>query len=96
MKYAADFRSIARDALRGKWAISVVVGLIAVLLGGTGSNGPEVKLNIELESDLISQLNHNYLDWWWLESGSASTYCWQHHLYCTGGYRYGGHLFPVG
>ena len=50
MKYAADFRSIARDALRGKWAISVVVGLIAVLLGGTGSNGPEVKLNIDLSS----------------------------------------------
>ena len=29
MKYAADFRSIARNALKGKWGIAVVAGLIA-------------------------------------------------------------------
>ena len=33
MKYAADFRSIARTALKGKWGIAVVAGLIASLLG---------------------------------------------------------------
>ncbi len=48
MKYAADFRSIARNALAGKWAIAVVAGLIVALLGGLGSNGPEVKLNIDI------------------------------------------------
>lgn len=42
MKYASDFRSIARDSLRGKWAIAVIVGLIAMLLGGVGSSGPEI------------------------------------------------------
>ena len=47
MKYAADFRSIARNALRGKWAIAVIAGLIAAMLGGVASNGPEVKLNID-------------------------------------------------
>lgn len=47
MKYASDFRSIARGALSGKWAVAVIAGLIAVLLGGAGSGGPEVKLNIE-------------------------------------------------
>ena len=47
MKYAADFRQIARDALRGKWTIAVLVGLVAMLLGGAGSGGPEVKLNID-------------------------------------------------
>jgi len=47
MKYAADFRQIARDALRGKWTIAVLVGLVATLLGGAGSGGPEVKLNID-------------------------------------------------
>lgn len=47
MKYAADFRSIARKALSGNWAIAVVAGLITSLLGGLGSNGPEVKLNID-------------------------------------------------
>jgi len=46
MKLAADFRYIAREALRGKWAIAVIAGLIASLLGGSGSDGPEVELNI--------------------------------------------------
>lgn len=46
MKYAADFRSIARNALSGRWTIAVITGLIASLLGAVASNGPEVKLNI--------------------------------------------------
>ena len=54
MKYAADFRSIARDALRGKWGIAVVVGLIAVLLGGAGSDDPGVKLNIDMSGANVS------------------------------------------
>ena len=47
MKFAADFRQIARDALSGKWMIAVLVGLVAMLLGGTGSDGPKVNLNID-------------------------------------------------
>ena len=46
MKYASDFRSIARNALKGKWGIAVIAGLIASLLGAIGSSGPE--LNLEL------------------------------------------------
>lgn len=46
MKYASDFRQIARDALGGKWAMAVIAGLIASLLGAIASNGPEVTLNI--------------------------------------------------
>lgn len=45
MKYASDFRSIARDALRGRWGIAVIAGLIASLLGAIASGGPEVKFN---------------------------------------------------
>ena len=45
MKYASDFRSIARDVLRGRWGIAVIAGLIASLLGAIASNGPEVKFN---------------------------------------------------
>ena len=45
MKYASDFRAIVREALRGKWVIAVIVGLVAALLG-SGSDGPRVKLNI--------------------------------------------------
>ena len=47
MKYAADFRRIARDALRKKWGMAVVVGLVAALLGGTGSGGLKVELHSE-------------------------------------------------
>jgi uncharacterized membrane protein len=43
MLFAADFRKIARDALRGKWALAVGTGFIAGLLGagsrGGSSNG---------------------------------------------------------
>lgn len=45
MKYASDFRSIARDALKGRWGIAVLAGLIASVLGAIASNGPEVKFN---------------------------------------------------
>ena len=33
MKYAADFRYIAREALRGKWIVSVVTTFVASLIG---------------------------------------------------------------
>ena len=46
MKYASDFRSIARDALKGRWGIAVLAGLIAALLGAVSSGGPEVTLNM--------------------------------------------------
>ena len=45
MKYASDFRAIARNALTGKWGIAVIAGLIASLLGAVASSGPEVKFN---------------------------------------------------
>jgi len=46
MKYAEDFRRIARNALSGRWGIAVLAGLLAALLGATASYGPEIKLNI--------------------------------------------------
>ncbi len=46
MKYASDFRRVARDSLRGKWTIAVIAGLIASLLGGIASNGPKVNFTI--------------------------------------------------
>lgn len=46
MKYAADFRAMARDSLRGRWFIAVMVTLVAAILGGTGMDGPEIKFNI--------------------------------------------------
>lgn len=50
MRLAEDFRSIARDALNGKWKIAVLVGLVATLLGAVEDMGPEVKINIDASS----------------------------------------------
>ena len=47
MKYAADFRELARSALRGKWGIAVVAGLIASLLNGATNDGVGLNVNIE-------------------------------------------------
>ena len=45
MKYAADFRQEARAALQGKWLLAILVGLVAAILGGATSGGPEFKIN---------------------------------------------------
>ena len=47
MKKASEFKSLARDALRGKWLIAILAGVIASILGGMGSSGPEINLNFE-------------------------------------------------
>ena len=56
MKYAADFRSLARNALSGKWGKAVIACLIASLLGAIATGGPEITfshgeqgLNVDLE-----------------------------------------------
>lgn len=38
MLYAEDFRRKAREALNGRWPVAVGTGLVAALLGGTGSS----------------------------------------------------------
>ena len=49
MKSASEFRAIARDALRGNWKTAVLVGLVAGILGGASSGGPEFSLDITEE-----------------------------------------------
>ena len=58
MKYAADFRHIAREALRGKWLISVLTAFVASLIGaqiasggggGSSTNSSDRNTNIRLE-----------------------------------------------
>ena len=39
MKLASDFRQSARDALKGKWGIAIVTGLVASLLGASTFGG---------------------------------------------------------
>ncbi len=45
MKSAADFRLDAREALRGNWAVAVIAGLIAFLLGGVSVDGSGIRWN---------------------------------------------------
>ena len=55
MKLAADFRQEAREALQGKWPLAILVGLVAAILGGATSDGPEFKINFsggELDANL--------------------------------------------
>ena len=47
MKYAADFRASAREALRGRWGIAILAGLLAAILGGTVSWGPELNFSYD-------------------------------------------------
>ena len=56
MKKATDFRRLAREALSGKWMIALLVGLVASILGGVGSSGPEVTFNFDasgFHADLV-------------------------------------------
>lgn len=46
MKYAADFRRIAREGLRGQWMIAVVAGLIASVLGAVEFGGLNLRLQL--------------------------------------------------
>ena len=46
MKLAADFRYTAREALRGKWGVAVIAGMIASLLGAITS----ARFNIDTDT----------------------------------------------
>ena len=47
MKYAADFRASAREALRGRWGIAILAGLLASILGGIVAQGPELTFSYD-------------------------------------------------
>ena len=59
MKYAADFREIACDALRGKWAIAVLTGFIASLMGAgiaTSGGGSSSSNNSNSSTNLFQEI----------------------------------------
>lgn len=58
MKLTADFRQAAREALCGKWPIAILIGLVAVLLDGAGSGGPEVKFNYDVSSGVSTTFGY--------------------------------------
>ncbi|MBR0446257.1 MAG: DUF975 family protein [Oscillospiraceae bacterium] len=53
MKWTSDFRKIARDALRNRWAIAVLAGLLASLMGAIASYLPNFNFSYSRSSDSI-------------------------------------------
>ena len=56
MKYAADFRSEARDALRGRWPIAILTGFVASLIGANIATGGGGGGNSNSDSDSTRML----------------------------------------
>jgi len=82
MKYAEDFRRIARNALNGKWGIAVIAGLIASLLGALDMDGSKLKLNVDISNaDVVLQYGNQIIlstkegfhpEWGMMTAGIAS------------------------
>lgn len=53
MKWTSDFRKIARDALRNRWGLAVLAGLLASLMGAIASYLPEFNFRYSSSSDSI-------------------------------------------
>lgn len=66
MKCAADFREIARNALRGKWKIAILTGFLASLMGATlfsgGGNSGSNSRNNDSTSNMIQEFQAT--DFW--------------------------------
>ncbi len=45
MKLASDFRASAREALKGKWGLAVITGIVASILGASTHGGGGVSFN---------------------------------------------------
>ncbi len=55
MKSASDFRQIAKNALRDRWSIPVLAGLLASLMGAIASYLPQ--FNFSFSTDFLSGLS---------------------------------------
>ena len=66
MKYAADFRAEARDALRGRWPIAVLTGFVASLIGANIATGGGGGGNSNSDSDSTRMLIEEFTatDFW--------------------------------
>ena len=46
MKNSSDFKRLARERLSGRWVIALLAGVVASILGGIGSSGPEITFEL--------------------------------------------------
>jgi len=77
MLYAKDFRKIARESLRGKWILAVLVCLVAFFLGAnpvsTGSNG---SANFNFDEESLSTLQGSDVSNGVIQGGVANDMLW--------------------
>ena len=57
---AKDFRHAAWEALRGRWGIAVITGLIASILGGSVVNSSGFNINLNLDAEHIQSFRHHF------------------------------------
>ena len=69
MKYAADFRRIARKALTGKWGMAVIAGVIATLLGAIDADALKLKLDVDFSNADVVLLYFLFLHFIFLQNG---------------------------
>lgn len=57
---AKDFRQTAWNALRGRWIIAVITGLIASILGGSVANFSNGGIQINLNADSLETFRYSF------------------------------------
>lgn len=61
MQYSAsDFRTMAREALRGKWRTAILLTLLASVLGAATTAALEINLKFESETGVVVELLEEY------------------------------------
>ena len=73
MKYASDFRQSARNALRGKWGLAVLAGIIASLLGAGGTSLPNYSFETMLLDNIVFVTALFYKEDWEKVGGFSTT-----------------------
>ena len=61
MKTSSDFRRISREALRGKWLMAVLAGLVANVLGGISTGSVDLDWDTESTGTQLPFENGNEL-----------------------------------
>lgn len=56
--YAADFRKVARDSLRGRWLVAILTTLVAAWLGGTYYSSGSLNLDLNIDASTLEELQH--------------------------------------
>ena len=61
MQYSAsDFRTMAREALRGKWRTAILLTLLASVLGAATTAALEINLKFESETGVVVEVLEQY------------------------------------